>query len=159
MTTVYEIEVFYQQFAVYRTGDENLFPQWTDAHVQQGFAWRAESVGFGTLDDGPHEVEVRVCDLEEDAEAIRIIDLPLDVPVGNTLSLEAIFGVDVPLGVPPGSYTLRSEFFAPAEDKAQVRLTFAARVGAEHFEIVRADAGLEAQRPLLLTAEPAVESL
>lgn len=153
---VHEINVFYRQFAVYRTGEEGLFPMWTDTHVNQGFAWRPESVGFGTLVDGPHEVEIRVSDPEQSMRVVRIIAVPFDIPESDTASLEAIFGAEVRLAVPPGAYTLRAEFFTPTAEKAKVRLTFAARSGAGGFEVVRADDELEVPDTLLLTAEPAV---
>ncbi len=130
----YEFDVFYRQFAVHRTGDDAPFPMWTDAHVQQAFAWRPESVGFGTLVDGPHAVEVRVVSEEESVNAVRIIDVPFDAPERDTVLIEAIFGSDLRLAIPPGAYTLRAKFVAPAGDKARVRLTFTARSGAGRFE-------------------------
>src|SRR5258708_17603583 len=87
------LTVLYSQVAVFHSGLARPFSRWTDRHVKQGFALRADAVSFRTLaNSGRHLVEVAVAEGNEQlsSEAIRIIQTPFKAPPTGTIEIACI---------------------------------------------------------------------
>lgn len=151
------ILVSYSQLAVFDHSLDRPFNEWTDRHVAQGFAWRPGSVGFRTVDEsGQHLVTVRLDAGERDPppDAIRVIDVPFEVPPGGAIEIGSISD-SKPLMLPSGRYQLRFECHGGANSLGpRVRLSFD-RNNHPHFEVVRTDSKLNPDTALLLNASPA----
>ena len=152
----FTLDVSYSQIAVFGARVEAPFSDWTDRHVNQGFAWRHESVSFRTVQEGgPHEVVVAITGRvgAVSADAVRVIDVPFEVPPEGVLEIASIAD-SAEIAVPPGMYLLRCEFLRPQAATAGVRLSFAS--GDEPvFRVVLADGELSPEADLLTSAEPA----
>jgi hypothetical protein len=73
------LDISYSQVLVCAGDMANPFNDWTDPHVEQGFAWRPGSVSFMTLDEaGPMTIVVTDQDRvdPETSAAQRIIRVP-----------------------------------------------------------------------------------
>lgn len=156
MTATLMIDVDYGQLAVFVGALPQPFNDWTDRHVDQGFAWRPGSVSFRTLDAaGKHSVEI-IC-VEKlpapDAEAVRVIDVPFEIPQDGAVEVGSIVNT-VPLTLPIGPCALRCEFFRSDEGSGRAKLIFA-RGDTPRFAVVRADDQLSVQGELITTAQPA----
>jgi hypothetical protein len=114
-------------------------------------------VAFRAIEEGGrHLVTVWVdADEREPApDAIRVIDVPFEVPSDGTVEIGSISD-GVPLQLPPGTYQLRYECFERANSPSP-RLHFLFyRDNNPHFNLVRADSDLHPGKELLLTASPA----
>jgi len=100
---------------------------WTDAHVDQGFAWSEGLVSFGVPDhDGNARMEVELVAPDAplpDPGALWAVQVPFEVAgpveIGSILELRNI-------AVPAGRYDLVFQAFEGAGDDAYVlRVTFA----------------------------------
>jgi hypothetical protein len=151
------ISVSYSQIAVFDPSLERPFNEWTEKHVAQGFSCRPGSVAFRTIEEsGEHLVTVGLTPGEGDAApgAIRIIDVPFEVPPGGIIEIGSISD-GARLKVPPGIYQLRFECYERANSpSSRIRVLFAMN-DSPHFEIVRADSKLSPGADLLLTASAA----
>lgn len=156
MTNFIKLHVDYEQIAIFRGDLLHPFNDWTDKHVAQGFSWRPGSVSFRTL------IESGECNIEidtvfrmslPDVDAVRIIDVPFDVPENGEIEVASI-AESVPLTLPSGSFLLRCELFAPRDSISRIRLIFAKNEPPK-FEIVRADDGISIGADLLKNAKPA----
>lgn len=158
MATELEIEVSYSQLSVFASSLPDPFNDWSDPHVAQGFSWRPGSVSFRTLvEEGTHRVELlAVKQLPElHADAVRVIEVPFEVPEDGDVEIGSI-SQTVALNLPPGSFLLRCEFLQPAQGNFdRVRLTFA-KEAEPRFAVVRADPALQVPDTLLTTAQPAL---
>jgi hypothetical protein len=157
MATAVGVEVSYGQFAVFASSLKQPFNDWTDQHVAQGFAWRPGSVSFRCMvEAGRHSIEIDVANRVGSVhpEAVRVIDVPFEIPADGAVELGSITET-VPLLLPAGSFLLRCEFLQPSDIAGErVRLTFA-KQEVPHFAIVRADSELSSSGELLKTAQPA----
>ncbi len=157
MKSTLRIEVSYCQFSVFPRSLAQPFNAWTDRHVDQGFAWRPESVSFRTLiESGAHLVEIDVVDYvnQTATDAVRIIEVPFEVPHDGTIEVGSISDSAL-LIVPAGPCLLRCELFPVDEGGvAEVRLVFA-RKAPIRFAIVRADSALVTNGEMLKSANPA----
>jgi hypothetical protein len=145
--------VSYAQIAVFQASLPNPFNDWTDAHVNQGFAWRQGSMSFRTkADDGPHEVVI-ACKLYADApvEGLRVIEVPFIVAESDPVVIASI-GDEFAVDIPEGSYALR--FVVAAGDARCIELSFL-KTDNPDFKILREDEDLTIDGPLLTHAEPA----
>lgn len=156
MPTTLMIDVDYGQLAVFAGALSQPFNDWTDRHVDQGFAWRPGSVSFRTLDAaGLHRVEVSCVEnlAEPDAKAVRVIDVPFEVPQDGAVEIGSVVST-VPTTLPPGRLALRCEFFRSDEAGAFAKLMFA-KDDTPRFAVVRADDALAVRGDLLTSAQPA----
>ena len=156
-STNFLVSVSYSQLAVFHAALEHPFNDWTDRHVNQGFAWRPESVSFRTVAEaGPHRVEVFVSveETQPSPDAIRIIEVPFEVPPDGAVEIASIAdGASVKLS--PGMHSLRFEGFgAERGSETRVRLVFR-RNDQARFSVIRADGDLSIEGELLTTASPA----
>jgi hypothetical protein len=151
------LEVTYGQIAIFASGLQQPFNDWTDRHVAQGFAWRPGSVSFRTLaEGGPHSVEIDVAAHAGlvSADAVRAIEVPFEIPADGAIEVGSISD-SVPLSLPVGAFLLRCEFLRPRHNGGErVHLVFA-RKDAPRFAIVRADELLSTGAELLTTAQAA----
>ena len=155
-TRTFPLDVSYAQIAVYATTLESPFNDWTDKHVAQGFAWRPGSVSFRTLEEaGQHSVTVAIAEHvgSVSADAVRVIDVPFDVPADERIEIASISDSEE-VAIPAGRHLLRCEFLRPRGGTTLVRFTFGTRDDAA-FRIALADADLSQEGGLLTTAEPA----
>jgi hypothetical protein len=154
----FDLEVSHSQITVFPSKLDKPINAWTQRHSDQGFAWRPGSVSFGTVEgSGTHSVEVAIVDHAGDvsAEAIRVIEVPFEVPADDVIEVGSVPG-EVHVTVPPGSYLLRCEFLPPTgeEYEGSIRLMFA-RKDTPRFAVVRADEEIIiGDDGLLTTAEP-----
>lgn len=150
-------DVSYSQLAVFVSSIKQPFNDWTDRHVDQGFAWRAGSVSFRTLaEEGVHAIEVSVVDRMGPIrnDAIRVIEVPFDVPPDGAVEIGSI-SETVSVSLPAGAFLLRCEFLQPPSTEGErVVMTFA-KGEAARFSVLRADAELRLGDELLTHAEPA----
>jgi hypothetical protein len=157
MAKTITLEVSYGQLAVFASSLIDPFNDWTDRHVAQGFAWRPGSVSFRTIaENAQHSVTVEVVDTlaSLDSEAVRVFEVPFEVPSDGVVEIGSV-GETVLLNLAPAPYLLRCEFLMPTADGlGHVRLVFARRESSR-FAIVRADAAIRADCELLTTAEAA----
>ncbi|HTE55125.1 MAG TPA: competence protein ComJ [Kofleriaceae bacterium] len=153
----FSVEVSYAQLAVFDSTLAAPFNDWTDDHVNQGFAWRPGSVSFGTLDSaGPVVVEVlrsRTVD-ESKSAAERIIAVPFSVPEHGNIEIASIAG-GVPLQIPPGEYELMFEHGRGPDHGMWANFYFRRVPAPALARVVRADAALVPPPVLVMTAEPA----
>jgi hypothetical protein len=151
------ISVSYSQLAVFDHSLERPLNEWTNRHVTQGFCWRPGSVAFRTIEEsGKHLVTVRVEVEESDPalDAIRVIDVPFEVPPSGAIEIGSISD-SVSLALPSDIYHLRFECYERTNcANPKVRLVFCSNRNPR-FGIVRADSELNPGRDLLLTASPA----
>lgn len=158
MTSV-EISIFvsYSQIAVFDHSLENPFNQWTDKHVAQGFSWRPGSAAFRTIAEGGRHLVTVTVDIAEDEpppSAVRIIDVPFEVPADGAIEIGSISDSSL-LDIPSGLYRLRFECYNPVSGEP-ARLSFLfIRNASPTFHIVRADSELIPGEDLLLTASAA----
>jgi hypothetical protein len=158
LSEVYDFFIFYSQLIV---SDEAIAPvpnDWTERHVAQGFTWGPGTVSFGTLGDvGDLRVEVRVAgDPEALPHAARAIVVPFSVSQPGQVTLSDCVNEET-VGVPLGEYALLCEMGYSSVRRGQeaewCRLPFAPGRDAQP-EILRADAALSPQYPLLMEADP-----
>jgi hypothetical protein len=150
--------VTYSQVAVFQASLENPFNFWTSSHVDQGFAWRAGSASFQTIEEGgTHAIDVVVdADAAEiSSEATRVIEVPFEVPDDGAVLIGSI-SEEVSISIRPGSYALRFEYI-PSKDGSDptIRLVFIPS-GEAKFQIVRVDSKLRPPDQLVVTADPAI---
>lgn len=157
MSATMALDVSHAQLAVFVSSIKQPFNDWTDRHVDQGFAWRPGSVSFRTLvEAGAHVVEVSVADrmgpIRDDA--IRVVEVPFEVPPDGAVEIGGI-AETVPVSLPAGAFVLRCEFLhPPGTEGERVAMTFA-KGEAARFAVLRADAELNPGVELLTHADPA----
>jgi hypothetical protein len=155
--TTFSVEVSCAQLAVFDPTLAAPFNDWTDAHVNQGFAWRPGSVSFRTLDAaGSILVEVfRTRTLNESTSAAeRIIAVPFTVTEHGNIEVASIAG-GVALELPAGEYELIFEHGRRPGQGAWANLYFTSVPTPARPHVIRADAELALPAVLIMTAEPA----
>jgi Competence protein J (ComJ) len=153
----FHILVSYSQVTVFDHSLERPFNQWTDKHVAQGFSWRTGSAAFRTISEGGRHLVIVTMGVAEDVRppnAVRIIDVPFEVPADGTVEIGSISDSSL-LEIPSGKYRLRFECYRPVSDQAaRIRFLFI-KDASPIFHIVRADPELSPEEELLLTASAA----
>ena len=151
----FDLDVSYSQVTVFHAGLDEPFNDWTDDHVNQGFAWRRESVSFKTLiEAGQHRVELVISDEFQPVGSgvVRAILVPFTVPKKARIEIASISD-GTEHKVPAGSYSLRYEAFM-LDKTPHVRFSFLPKSKLD-FVVEVADAELSPPKKLLLTAKPA----
>lgn len=113
ITTTVSFYVSYNQVAVFDPSLARPFNEWTDKHVRQGFSWRPGSVSFRSLiEAGRHGVEIEIVDRmrEVHPDAVRVIEVPFDVPEDGSLEVGSVIET-IPLSLPAGPYLCVVSFF------------------------------------------------
>ena len=156
-TTSLTLSVSHSQIAIFDSALAQPFSTWRERHVNQGFVWRKGTVSFRTISDGGrHLVEVLVTckDIDLSLGAVRVIQVPFEVPPSCCIEIASIADA-FPLELPSGMYALRFECFRlDGGLEPRIRLVFIRRDDPT-FEVLRADADHSLTGELLLTASPA----
>jgi Competence protein J (ComJ) len=158
LSEVYDFVILYHQLIVCDPTTAWVPNDWQDRHVAQGFSWRPGTVSFSTLGDlGTLRVEVLVGDeLVARPDAVRATVVPFAVSQLGLVELSDTAGEEA-APVPPGEYALLCEMGYLSKQRGQeaewCRLTFVPGRDAQP-EILRADADLSPQYPLLMEADP-----
>ncbi|WP_426449543.1 competence protein ComJ [Paenibacillus sp. S-38] len=157
-----ELLISYAQLAVYTSGLPNPYPEWTDRHLRQGFAWRPGSVSFAALDDVRSEIVVSFGARKPvpDGEAVREISVPFPVKGAGGITVGSILSRSCHYEIPAGSYELLFravplEIPEPGAPKFRYLLHFTPNAQPE-ARILKWDEALSPMLPLLMEAEPAV---
>lgn len=148
------LEVAYEQIAVFQSGLNNPFNDWTERHSEQGFAWRPSSVSFRTLDvDGPISVSVvRTTAFQPSPSALRIIQVPLRVLKGGALEIATIVN-SAEIAIAGGEYVLVFEH--GRDEQGSMWCAFHLIKGSAPAAVLRADPELSPGSELLMEALPA----
>jgi len=148
----FDLTVLYGQIFVSRPG-EGGYPLWTQAHVDQGFAWRAVCVAFGIPDhDGECRIEIGRGEpppLAEDCR--RAIEVPYLVPPTG-VEVGGLAGWRI-VAMPPGPHQLRFELM-PGGAALGFRVRLVLMPGApRRFAILRRDGEMTTDTVLTTEAE------
>lgn len=151
------LSVSHGQISVFDSSLPDPFNEWTDQHFAQGFTWRPGSVSFATLEEsGPHYVIVAsaLSFDEPSAYAVRVIDVPFEVPASGQIEVASIAD-SVLLRIEHGVYQLRFQNMRRDDNgNPVVRLSFSGSLSPV-FSVVRTDTVLRIGQELLLEASPA----
>jgi Competence protein J (ComJ) len=153
----FSVSVSHSQIAVFDHAFERPFNMWTTGHVAQGFSWRPGSVAFRTVEEsGRHLVivEVNRGGVDLAPSAVRIIEVPFEVPDDDTIEIGSISESAV-VHLPSGPYQLRYECCeSGGTSNPRIHLSFW-KDASPHFAIIRADDALNPGSDLIKVAEPA----
>lgn len=157
---VHQLLISYSQIAVYRKNLDNPFPDWTDGHIRQGFAWRPGSVAFGTLGDVNSEIEVSIENRVSSGEdSLRAIAVPFEVG-REGITIGSILSKTFDYEIPAGLYTLLFEAIPlKVEEKGKPKIRYAFRFipsADTQAIILKHDGQLSTQLPLIMDAKAAV---
>jgi hypothetical protein len=153
----FPILVSYSQVTVFDHSLERPFNQWTNKHVAQGFSWRPGSAAFRTVAEGGQHlvtVAVDVAETEQSPRAVRIIDVPFEVPADGNVEVGSSSDSSL-LHIPPGIYRLRFECYEQIGSQVPTIRFLFTRNESPTFHIVRLDPDLKPGNELLLTASAA----
>ena len=148
------IYVSYSQVAIFRADLENPFNDWSTNHVLQGFAWRPESVSFGTLEqDGDLRIALRVMDHFDKIKdnTVRAIRVPFSVR--NGLIEVASISDGFKAQIPSGDYSL---YFETGKDEKGMWCVFTfVEMYDPQPEILICDHDLQPGKSLIMKTDPA----
>ncbi|MOA00254.1 DNA-entry nuclease inhibitor [compost metagenome] len=154
-----ELLISYSQLAIYNSEVESPYSNWSDSHINQGFAWREGAVSFSTLDDAMCEVSVSLeRDIAADDRCIRAIVVPFRVSrLGVTIS--SIMSEAFTYEIPEGQYALVFQIFhLPADEQGdqayRYSFSFVPHSSPEAM-ILKQDDELSPPHPLVMEAEAA----
>ena len=149
----FTLEIAYSQIAVFNPSLDQPFNNWTEAHFDQGFVWRPQSVsfrtaartGFGSVRVG----RVGTPQLREDAMVAIRVPFVLSEP---RLEIASVFKGET-LPFEPGEYSL---YFQTGRDGIAPWVTLEFVPGKiDGAEILKGAEHLKPGSELLMTAEPA----
>ena len=154
MSITFKLGILYNTISVLQPNE--LFNDWSETHVDQGFSWRSTSVSFGTLSDiAECEVQVSIDNtITLDENAIRIIAVPFEVGTDGA-EIASIADSQI-IEIPKGKYELIFSAI-PADLNLGIErydFKFVERE-TEIARIIRADDELSPPEVLLMEAEPA----
>lgn len=149
----FTLEISYSQVAIFNPSLDQPFNHWTQAHFDQGFVWRPESVSFRTAARTGYG-NIRIDRVESALlrdDALLAIRVPFSVTEPR-LEVASVFkGETVPFE--PGEYTL---YFQTGRDGISPWVSLDFVPGKiEGAEILKGADHLKPAAELLMTAEPA----
>jgi hypothetical protein len=153
----FNLEVSYAQLAVFDARLTNPFNDWSDDHINQGFAWRPGSVSFATLETtGTIAVTLTPPGpvSQQGAPPTREILVPFTVPAHGEVEISTISG-SVPVQLPKGEYALTFRHGHSADGAMHATLSFDPVTSPVMAEILRADDALRPPDKLVMAAQPA----
>ena len=105
-----EVLVSYNTLCVFHAEIENPYNDWREIHVEQGFAWRPESVGFCGLENASDcDMTVQTdSQINLRSDAVRAIQVPFSVAAGQKIIVGSILD-ETTIDVAPGGYCLVCE--------------------------------------------------
>lgn len=152
--TTFDLNYSYGQIAIFSSGIDKPFNDWTDRHIRQGFSWRDRSVSFRMLnEEGLCKVSIQIAQAftpTKGAERAFLVPLVVDKSGVEVASITDQRQVDISLG----HYALYCEigrFEAGAEWMSLLL------VKQEHVEsqLLLVDSELSPIYPLEMSAKPA----
>lgn len=147
----FELRVSHRQITIFAASVEDPLSEWNGRHVAQGFTWRPQCVSFRTFQDGPLELTAtRTPAADATARAARIIRVPFEVSGSGLLNVSSGKSLKE-LRLPGGHYDLTFEHGLDPEGQ-WCQLVFDARPTPGEPAVLRADAELYPEIPLLMTA-------
>lgn len=150
------LNISYSQIAVFRKGLENPFNDWDDTHIAQGFAWRPESVSFGSLlNDG--ECYINISTKNEvliSNGSIRTIVVPFEVKESG-IEIASITDTII-VDIPSGLYELVFNIIPNGKDGLDVYEFAFVKNECPKPRIELADELINPPEILLMQAKPAV---
>ena len=153
MKTERSLYISYSQIAIFQADLERPYNDWSTDHVLQGFAWRPQSVSFGTLEeDGDLRLSIEIkqtFSVIKDG-TIRAIRVPFTVKgITEIASISDGFKIQVP----DGDYSL---YFETGRDMNGMwgLLTFVEEYNSE-AAILLCGGQIKPGKKLLMTANPA----
>jgi Competence protein J (ComJ) len=111
MAATFQLNISHGQICVFHSGIKNPFNDWTQQHIDQGFAWRDESVSFGTvIEAGVVSFSVETTDYSKSLvpKVTRAVEVPFTVPESGAIEIASISD-GILLDMVPGLYALRFE--------------------------------------------------
>lgn len=157
MNVQFSLFVSYSQICVFDPNLQNPFCDWTQEHVEQGFAYRPGTVSFRTiLEAGQIQLTVEVRDYTGllTGGVRRAIEVPYSVQEKGAVEIASISEGQA-LDVPSGLYALRFEdLTAPDAETGICKLTFLRHSKPEPM-VLQGDDEVTAQRRYLMEARPA----
>ena len=102
-----ELLISYSQLAVYNSGSDQPFPDWSDEDLAQGYACQQGSVAFSTMEDTLCTVEMMSSSgvPEAEGEAALCITVPFVVHAGQEVTASSVMSDSVQAAA-PGAYNL-----------------------------------------------------
>ena len=152
----FDLFASYSQVSIFTAGLDTPFSDWEQAHVDQGFAWRAGSVSFATLEEsGTIHCEALVSDTWlPHLEAVRAIRVPFSVESDSVEIASISDGAIFKLGM-LGACSLVFETWIDARSDMHVRLTFVPHESTVTPAILKADNDFHPPTQLRMVARPA----
>ncbi len=158
-----QLTINYRSLTVCHKGLTHPFNHWTQAHVEQGFTWRPESVTFATMESDVScpRVELSVVDgYTAPSAALRIIGVPFRVPAAGieiTSPVSDSWIIEPPPlpGIYSLFYSIEDDPGGSVDDPWRYCLTLVPKVHNMPATIARADAALHPPEHLVMSAEPA----
>ncbi len=153
----FNLDISYSQLVVFQKGTENPFNDWEDTHVSQGFAWRPESVSFGSL--LADEKSQILIDIQSEAKiankSIRTIVVPFKVLEGGIVIASTTQEVEV--DIIGGSYELVFNII-PRSSDGDLDTYYISFIKTENpkARLLLADEMLTPPDELLMIAQPAI---
>jgi hypothetical protein len=154
MRIEFDLFASHSQIAIFAAGIGQPFNDWEQEHVDQGFAWRAGSVSFATLEEaGTVHCEALVSEAwQPHPDGDRAIRVPFLVESESVEIASISDGVVFTLGR-LGACALVFETWVDAQSDMRVRFTF---VRQEHVAPAVLRAGTLRPGPVLkMSARPA----
>ncbi|WP_170105285.1 competence protein ComJ [Desmospora activa] len=159
--SIQEITISYSQLAVFNSEIKTPYPDWTEDHVRQGFAWMDGSVSFGALSDSTCEIWVRIAErVVENDDAIRSIIVPFTA-WDETISVASVLSTELQYEVPQNRYELVFHAIPLEQDsgsglyRVRYELVFVPS-DSPQARILKQDAALSSPDSLVMVAEPAI---
>lgn len=157
MSAQFNIFVSYSQICVFDPSLPNPFSDWTQEHVEQGFAYRPGAVSFRTiLEAGRVQINVHLRDYTAvlTTGVRRAIEVPFSVRSDGSVEIASISESQA-LELPSGLYALRFEdFTAPDAESGACKLTFLRHSNPEPI-VLQGDHEVKAPQRYLMEARPA----
>ena len=156
-----QLSINYRTLAICQTALSNPFNMWAQTQIDQGFAWRPESVCFVTFesDTSCPRIEVSVKEAYSGSQdAIRTLRVPFQVTAHGieiTSPLSDAWHIDLPIGIYSLFYEIEMDPNGLAEEPWLYKLTFMKVPHALPPLILRADNDLNPPNELDMSALPA----
>lgn len=146
-----ELSIYFSYgfFMVYDSADDNPVFDWTDAHVQQGFARSDTAVCFQSfVEFGDAEVRVFKTGYQRQPDHVRAIQVPIQFTSGSVgVEGPEDFGEGARLSIEAGAYLLTA---GQTEDSRRIDLYFQATDSLHgRSSILLQDEELDPPSPLL----------
>jgi hypothetical protein len=148
-----ELEVAYRQISVFIKGTENPFSNWTKEHIDQGFTWRSDAIGFMTINQSG-KIKIDVDSMNKINEsALRAYILPFNIHGSKGIEIATIidgYGIIIP----DGEYSLLFQIGTENKEKDWCSFSFIKSSELDSTpRIIRADPEITKRDSFILKAD------